>query len=762
METRYRHGRQFNQQSTVPAGGVGQSVPKLDAIPKVRGDAVYPQDFNLPGQLYGRVRWSDHPHARLLALDVSQAEALPGVVKVITAGDVPHNHYGIHQPDQAVFVAVGDKITSIADRLAMVIAESETIAARACSLIQAEYDMLPVVADARQAMQAGAVLVHPERGDSNIFEHIKIRKGDVELAFAQADVIVEGDYETPCQEHAYMQPDAGLGFIDEEGRLAVVVATQAPHDDLPHMARILELDESEICLIMPGIGGAFGGREDMHVQHLLALAVYLIRRPVKMIYSRQETTTRTGHRHPFFMHYKTAATREGLITAMQIELIADGGAAMSSSVWMLNNAASSAGGPYRIPNAWVDAYAVYTNNVMNMAMRGFGALQVAYGYEMQMNKLAEALCMDPVEVRMRNLLEEDDIHLTGYPMPQGVGVKETLRQAASRAGWREQDGHWFAPEFPVSQHPDKRLGLGVASCYKNVGFSCGMDDKAEAKVFLWLDEAGMIDRVSVVCGAADLGQGAQTVLAQIAAETLGIDIKKVSVPLFHTSYLPYAGSSSASRQTYVSGTAVQRACQKALENWHMLLRNETGERVVSGEYEYHAQSQRPTSYFEPQTGLCDPHLSYGYASQVALVEVDLLTGMSEVLKLWTSQDCGRMINPDLVQGQVDGAIHMAIGYTFMEDYVQEEGRPLKTGFTTYLIPTVLDMPREVDSITVEVPDPTGPFGAKGVGEMALLPTPAAIAAAVRNAAGVWVDQLPITAERLWFRMQQDHTRQRDG
>jgi CO/xanthine dehydrogenase Mo-binding subunit len=361
--------------------------------------------------------------------------------------------------------------------------------------------------------------------------------------------------------------------------------------------------------------------------------------------------------------------------------------------------------------------------------------------------------MDPVELRLHNLLEDGDLHLTVYPMPKGVGARETLRQAALRAGWQTDGEHWFAPPLPQNGDSEKRWGMGVATTYKNVGFSCGMDDKALAKVFLWLDEAGQIDTVSVLCGAADLGQGAQTVLAQIASETLGVRMDRISVPIFHTGYLPYAGSSSASRQTYVSGNAVLHACQEAVKNWHTALRNETGERVVSGEYEYHAQSQRPTSYFAPETGLCDPHLSYGYATQIALVEVDLLTGMSEVRKLWSAQDCGRMINPALVQGQVDGAIHMGIGYTLMEDYVQKDGLPLKNGFTTYLIPTVLDMPGEVESIHVEVPDPTGPFGAKGVGEMALLPTPAAIAAAVRMATGVWVDQLPISAERLWRALQ---------
>ncbi len=412
------------QEGTKRYGGVGQSVKKVDALPKVLGEAVYPQDFNLSGQLFAKIRWSGLPHARLLALDTSRAETLPGVVRVITAPDVPNNQYGIHMPDQAVFVPVGGKVTSIADRLAMVVADSESTTAQACRLITAVYEPLPIVSDVYQAMQKDAALIHPERGNSNIFEHIKIRKGDAAAGFAAADVIVEGRYETPCQEHAYMQPDAGIGFIDEEERIAVIVATQAPHDDLPHIASILAVEPQDICLIMPGIGGAFGGREDMHVPHLLALAAYLIRRPVKLVYSRQETTTRTGHRHPFSMHYKTGATRDGIITAMEIELIADGGAALSSSVWMLNNAASSSGGPYRIPNARVDAYAVYTNNVMNMAMRGFGALQVAYGYEMQMNKLAEALEMDPVEVRMLNLMEEGDIHLTGYPMPPGVGGRK--------------------------------------------------------------------------------------------------------------------------------------------------------------------------------------------------------------------------------------------------------------------------------------------------------------------------------------------------
>ena len=417
---------------------------------------------------------------------------------------------------------------------------------------------------------------------------------------------------------------------------------------------------------------------------------------------------------------------------------------------MLNNATSNAAGPYKIPHAKVDSYAVYTNNVMNMAMRGFGAPQAAFAYEMQMNKLAVVLGMDPVELRLKNLLEDGDICLTGRPMPEGVGIKETLKEVAIKAGWQHHERHWVAPQIPLSASPEKKIGLGLACGYKNVGFSFGMDDHSKAEVVLNLAESGEIAAAAVSCGASDLGMGTQTALVQIAAEVLNLDVNKISVPILDTAEVPYAGSSSASRQTYTSGNAVYGACKDALDKWKQSLRDETGEMKIVGEYEFHTNVLRPTTYYAPETGECEPHISYGYTSQVVLLEVDVETGESKILKLWTAQDCGKMIDPAMVDGQVAGAVHMGVGFGLMEAFKQLEGIPQTRGFSQYMFPTVLDMPEEMVSINVEIPDPTGPFGAKGVAEMPLLPTAPAIMAAIHNAAGVWIDSLPANAERVWF------------
>jgi CO/xanthine dehydrogenase Mo-binding subunit len=732
---------------------VGQNVPKKDAPTKVRGSRKFPQDFNMEGQLYAKVVWSEYPHARVVKIDTSPAEALAGVVAILTSKDVPVNEYGISIVDQPVLVGEGEKVRWLGDRIAIVIAESEKTAERARKLVQVEYEPLRVVTDAREAMKPDAPLVHEERGDTNIIEHIKIRKGNIEKGFAEADAVTEGYYVTPHVEHAYMQPEAGIGYIDEQGRVTVISAAQWSHDDLHQISHMLDLPLDQVREIVPAVGGAFGGREDMYIQHLLALCAYCVRRPVKIIFDREESVMRTGKRHPFYMKYKTGATGDGKLTAIEIEIISDAGGYASTSVAVLKNAASFSAGPYQIPHAKVDAYTVYTNNAVTMAMRGFGSTQPVVGYEAQMDKLAEALGMDPVEFRMKNLLEDGSIAVTGNPMPEGTGIEEALRQVALAADWREQEGHWIKPDLGPASAPYKRRGIGLACGYKNTGYSFGFDDKSTIGVELALDESGQIARAVVKTAASDVGMGVQTALAQIAAEALDLDYKQVRISMSDTANVPDSGSCSASRHVYMSGNAVVRACQEALRRRDQILMAETGERSVSAQYEYHGRSQRPTTAYHPETGMCDPHISYGYAAQIALVEVDVETGETEVLKLWAAQDVGRAIHPDMVKGQAGGGVHMGLGYALTEEFIQQDGMVKTRRFSEYYIPTVADMPRELIPVIVEVPDPTGPFGAKGVGEMTTLPTAPAIVSAIHDAVGVWIDKLPATAEKVWRALQ---------
>jgi CO/xanthine dehydrogenase Mo-binding subunit len=733
---------------------VGQGVQRLDIHQKVRGTRKYPQDFNMEGQLYATVVWSAHPHAVVKRIDTSAAEAVPGVVRVLTYRDVPVNEYGINVYDQQVLVSEGDKVRWVGDRIAIVVAESERVAAQARDLVQVEYEPLPVVDDPRQAMETGAPLVHADH-EHNVLKHISIRRGDVEQAFAQADVIVEGYYTTHFVEHAYMQPDAALGYVDDQGRITIITSCQWPADDLHQIAHILDLPEDQLREIVPSVGGAFGGREDMYVQHLAALCAFVLRRPVKIVFDREEVTQRTGKRHPFYMRHRTGATHDGRIVAAEVEIISDAGAYASTSIVVLSNAATFAVGPYKVPNACIDAYAVYTNNAVTMAMRGFGATQAPLGYEPQMDKLAAALNMDPVELRMKNLLDVGDVAVTGNVMTVETGVKETLRQAALAAGWRCEDEHWIKPDVGVPSSPEKRRGIGVAIGYKNVGYSLGFEDKSSAIVELSLAESGEIARVLVKIATVEVGQGVLTAMAQIAADTLGVDVGKVRLALVDTANTPDAGSSSASRHVFMSGNAVFRAAARAKEKWEAVLRAETGETHIEAEYTFYGRDARATTSFAPETGQCEPHISYTYATQIALVEVDVETGQTDILKFWAATDAGTVVNPLTYFGQQAGGVHMGVGYALTENYIQQEGRPRTRRFSEYHIPTVLDMPREFESIAVEsAPDPKGPFGATGMGETTTLPTAPAITSAIHDATGVWISDLPASSERVWRALQE--------
>jgi CO/xanthine dehydrogenase Mo-binding subunit len=733
---------------------VGHSLPRIDARDKVAGRARYPGDFSMPGMLHAKVVWSEHPHARVRRIDTSGARRLRGVVRVITYRDVPVNEYGISIRDQPVLAAEGDKVRWVGDRIAIVIARTEQAAEEGCRLVKTDYAPLPVITDPREAMKPGTPLVHEERGDTNILHHIRIRKGDVQAGFARADVIVEGYYITPHVEHAYLQPEAGLGYIDDEGRVTVVCAAQWPHDDIHQIAHILNLPQDQIHEIVPAVGGAFGGREDMYIQHLLALCAYVVRQPVKMVFSREESVSRSGKRHPFYLRHRWGATRDGTLTAVHIKGISDAGAYASTSVPVLANATSFFAGPYVVPNAHIDGYTVYTNNAVTMAMRGFGATQPPVAYELQMNRLAEALSMDPVELRLKNLLEEGSVAVTGNPMPPGVGMKDTLRQAALTAGWREENGRWFKPNLGRPSASHRRRGIGVACAYKNVGYSFGFDDKTTARVELTLEQSGATAGVRVQVGASDVGEGVHTALAQIAAEALGVPLDKVEIAALDTAEVPDAGSSSASRHVYISGNAVMRACREAETKRQAALRAETGETCIRAEYTFRGRSARSTSPYDPKTGQCEPHISYGYATQVALLDVDMQTGEVDVLKLWAAHDVGRAINPDMIVGQIGGGVHMGLGYALMEEFMQREGLVRTRNFAEYPIPTALDMPLEIVPIIVEVPDPTGPYGAKGLGEMTTLPTAPAIISAIHDATGVWLERLPATAERILMAVKQ--------
>jgi CO/xanthine dehydrogenase Mo-binding subunit len=755
---------------------IGANAPRIDAPAKVTGQTLYPGDIVLPDMLHMATLFAGQPHARILSMDTAAAEAAPGVVAVFTAADVPVNEYGLQIPDQPVLCGPGsakagaDVVRFIGDQVALVVAETEAQARAACKLIHIAWEDLPVVTDPEVAAPslAGGLggddparpvpfQLHPNCAN-NVCYGYRIRKGDIAAGFRDADVIIEGVYQTPVQEHAYLQPEAGVAYLDAEGRVTVEVAGQWTHVDQKQIAHALALPVEQVRVIYPAIGGAFGGREDMSVQITLALAVWRlaqrgINRPVKTIWSREESIIGHGKRHAMKIYARWGAKRDGKLTAVQVKVIADGGAYMYTSNKVLGNTTQTCTGPYEIPNVAVDTHAVYTNNVPGAAYRGFGGPQGHFAAESQMDKLAAALGLDPVEIRLRNILTGDSLLTTGTPIPGGVGLTDTIIAAARAAGWTQDvAGRWRKPRIAnrklqiangaASPNVPIYRGLGFAAGFKNVGFSLGYQENSYARVELRGDAE--ITEAIVYFAGADCGQGNHTIIAQVAAEVTGVPFERVRVVASDTAQMGDSGSASASRLTYMSGNAVRGAAEKARAAWQ----NE--ERPAIGEHVYLAPKTTPLDH---DTGYGKPNFAYGYVAQVAFVAVDTETGEVKVERFISADDVGKALNPQQVIGQIEGGAVQALGYALQENWQTRQGRVLTDTFSTYLIPTVLDVPEQMDALIVETPDPNGPFGARGMGEMPFLPAAAAVAAAVHDAIGVRFDEFPLTPERVWRGLQ---------
>jgi CO/xanthine dehydrogenase Mo-binding subunit len=745
------------------------SRPRIEAGDKVTGRTLYPGDITPENLLHGKVLFSGRAHARMLTMDMGAAETVPGVVAIVTAKDVPVNEYGLILSDQPVLVGLGsskphaDVSLWEGDQVAVVIAETELAAARACELLRIEWEPLPVVTDVFEAMKDELIL-QPWHG-SNILTHYRIRKGDMDAGWAAADVMVEGRYSLPYQEHAYLQPEAGLGYIDDTGRITVEIAGQWTHEDQAQVAHALDVPADQVRIIYPAIGGAFGGREDMSLQIVLALAAVKLRdmgihRPVRIIWSREESIIGHHKRHPAFIQTRWGATREGKITAVEAEVVLDSGAYAYTSTKVLGNAHLMVTGPYEIPNAHVDSYAVTTNNVPGGAFRGFGGPQGAFAAESQMNKLAEALGIDPVELRLKNALREGSLLTTQTPIPVGVSIAQVIERCAEAAGWgtsgewRVESGEQLAVSSKQSDanpssfilHPSSfnsiqslppnpkalRRGRGFACALKNVGFSFGFPERCEATVEL--RGRAEIEQVILRHAGADVGQGAHTVFRQMAAAAVGVDPDQVELDVSDTATSGDSGSASASRMTFMAGNAILQAAAKALDAW------ENEDRPAIGHARY---VPPPTEALDPETGYSMPNFSYGYVAEVAEVTVDIETGHVYVDRVVCAVDVGNALNPNLIVGQIEGAVIQACGYAIMEDLQVRDGHIQNPYLSQYLIPGIKDIPGRVDSVIMEIPDPLGPWGARGMAEMPYLPLAPAIIAAVHDATGVWFDDLPL-------------------
>ncbi|HEU5228384.1 MAG TPA: xanthine dehydrogenase family protein molybdopterin-binding subunit [Ktedonobacteraceae bacterium] len=711
---------------------IGTSQPRHDALGKVTGTAHYPADLVQPSMLQLQVVFAQRPHASIRAIDTSAALRHPGVVAVLTAADVPYNAYGLIDADQPVLCH--DVVRFEGDKVALVVAENKEAAKAGAQLVRVEYEDLPKVTDARAALAKDAPLVHQHLG-TNLLYHFPLRKGNAAQALTEADIVLEESFTTSWQEHAFLQPEAGIAYIDEAGRVVVETAGQWLHEDRRQIAQMLQLPEERVTVRYATIGGAFGGREDLSMQHLLALASWKLQRPTALVWSREESILAHHKRHPFSIACRWGAKKDGTITAVEAELIADGGAYASTSVEVIKAATLFASGCYEVPNISVDGYAVYTNNIPCGAFRGFGAPQAQFAAEIMVTRLAEALDLDPIAIRRRNIYREGSIEPTQQPLPPGVSALAVLEQCVEqvRTCWHDEKA---AENIQLAPH--LRRGVGFACGIKNIGYSFGFPEQATATVEVF--GAAELERADVRIGAADVGQGSHLILRQIAAEALGLPLEKIRLICDDSGEAPNAGSASASRMTYMGGRAVKDAALAAREQWSF-----TDDERAQATIQFRPSA---TTALDPETHSARPNYCYGYAAQAVEVEVNLLTGQVQVLRIVSAHDVGKAINMKQVTGQIEGCLAQAVGYALLEHFQVNNGHILTQHLSTYLLPTVLDMPTEVTPVVLELADPDGPFGARGVAEMALIPFAPAVAHAIYNATGVWLTQQPMTPERV--------------
>lgn len=698
---------------------VGHSIVRPDARDKATGASIYAADLRFDGMLHAAVVRSRHPHARLTLIDGSQALTMPGVVAVLTAADIPGDRVNGHvRRDWPILVDVGDTVRYMGDAVALVAAASPAAARAAADAVRVDYDPLPGVFSAQEALAAGAPQLHAS-APANLLRHIPVRKGDIESGFAAAHVVIEGEYSTPCIEHAFLEPEAGVAVPHEDG-VTVHVGSQIPFEDRRVVAETLGLSEEKVRIIQTAVGGAFGGKEDVSVQAHVALLARATGRPVKLVLSRQESIIVHPKRHATTIRLRVGADRHGKLTAVEAQIWGDSGAYASLGDHVMTRTASHMAGPYAVPNVQVDCWAAYTNNPPAGAMRGFGVPQAAFAMESAMDELAQRLGLHPLELRRRNALSVGSTTPTGQVLRDSVGLIETIDRV-------QQAVDALGPGVLEPSGPGKVRGWGFACCYKNVGLGGGAPDTAGAEVAL-LDER----HAQVLVGAAENGQGIVGVAAQIAAEELGIAIENISVVVGDTGRTLDGGATTASRQTFITGNAVRLAARRLKVERDASLGNLA---VVRSSHVYTPPATVPLG----QTG--DKHFAYGYATQAALVEVDQKSGSVQVLRVVAAHDVGKAINPQAVRGQIEGGVVMGIGFALSERLELEDGRTLNADLRRYKVPRARQAPA-IDSIIVEAPSSEGPYGAKGVGEITSIPTAPAVTNAIRAATGLRITSLP--------------------
>lgn len=753
---------------------VGHTHLRPDGIEKVTGSAIYTDDLVFDGMLYAKARRAMIPHGFLKKLDISKAIALPGVVSILTSADVPgeHNH-GLVIYDWPVMIGVGERVRYVGDALAIVAAETQEIAQQASALIEAEFDLQPVITNPVQARQDGVPQLH-EKG--NLLKHIKVRKGDMEKGFAESDVILEHTFHTPTTDHAFIEPECSIGVPLSDGRMEIYVGSQIPYQDREQVARVMGWPESRVRIVGQLMGGGFGGKEDVMGQIHVALLANVTQRPVKLLFDRHESLLVHPKRHATQIRVKIGAKKNGRLVAAETELYGDTGAYASLGEKVMTRATTHSAGPYDIPNVRADCYAMYTNNPPAGAFRGFGVTQSAFAVESMMDMLAEKLNLDPIELRRMNSLHVGSITNTGQELRESVGLMECIDKVSSAmcqvSGLSRED--IFKPHV-VPDTPHLIRSWGFAAAYKNTGLGGGAPDISNAEVELYDN-----GKFEVRSSSAEMGQGLVTVMQTIVAEEMSVSPSQVHVLVMDTDLTPNGGPTTASRQTFVTGNASRYAAKTLREAITATMaekydvrpeqiRFENGVVHVNGHSITYAEvakemktaGQQPRALYEYEAPKTQPlgtggdmHFAFSYGVQAAEVEVNKLTGEVRVLKVISANDVGMAVNPLGLRGQIEGGVMMGLGNALTEEFIMEDGNVVTDHLARYRVPGIMLTP-EITSIIVEHPTAEGPYGAKGVGEICSIPTTPAITNAIYNAVGVRIDKTPVDQEmiarELWER-----------
>jgi CO/xanthine dehydrogenase Mo-binding subunit/aerobic-type carbon monoxide dehydrogenase small subunit (CoxS/CutS family) len=756
--------RGFRLASERPLEVIGQTQLRPDAIDKVTGQALFSDDLKFDGMLHARVKRAGVPHAIVTRINVEKARQIPGVCAILTAEDLPgEKNHGLVITDWPILVGVGERVRTVGDALAIIAAETRQIASQALDLIEVEFELLPVISNPVQAREPDTLQLHP---NGNQLKHIKVRKGDVEKGFADADILLERTFHTPITEHAFLEPECSVTRLTPDKRMEVYVGSQIPYADREQIAKALGWPEERVRVIGMLIGGGFGGKEDIAGQIHAALLTQATGRPVKLLFDRHESLLVHPKRHATQIWVKLGAKRDGRLTAITTELYGDTGAYASLGDKVMTRATTHSAGPYEIPHTKADCYAMYTNNPPAGAFRGFGVTQSCFAIESMIDILAEELNFDPVALRKLNALHLGGVTNTGQVLRESVGLLECLDKV-ERAVREQADGNPFA-SHQVAGSPHLRRAWGIAVGFKNTGLGGGAPDKASAEVELCMD--GLLE---VRTSSAEIGQGLVTVLQMIVAQEFASTPRQVRVLLSDTDLTPDGGPTTASRQTYVTGNAAlgaSRALRQAIsttlaEKYDCppdTIRFEEGLVRLNGRAipmktvgsDMRAEGRPPRALFEywaPTTKPLgeggDMHFAFSFATQAAEVEVNTKTGEVRVLKVVAANDVGRALNPLGLQGQVEGGVMMGLGNALTEEFIVEAGQVFTDRLARYRMPSIIHTP-EILSIIIEDPTADGPYGAKGVGEISSIPTTPAITNAIYNAVGVRIYRLPVDQEEI--------------